>query len=266
MEYKKTNTCRLCGMETESKFILKVLFKYDITYYKCNTCYSLQTEEPYWLQESYENHNLANSDTGAGQRILKNLAASYIIIKLLKLKYTIDIGGGDGLLCRLLRDYGVNCYYSDKYSKASYAQNYNRNDLKNAHLLMAFEVFEHFPNPSIEIDAIFRHQPSALLISTEVYKNQNSDWWYVSPNTGQHVFFYSLKALTDIAEKYNYYIIAKGGYVLFLKKGCFNKSKRLLCNIILNKYIRHLVRVSLLFIPTNGVVYDHNNQIEVLPK
>jgi len=102
-------TCRLCGGSLATLFFKKVLGKYDIAYLKCAQCFSLLTERPYWLEEAYQKSNLSNADTGAAQRNITNLAATYAISKLLKAKNVIDIGGGDGLLCRLLRDYQINC-------------------------------------------------------------------------------------------------------------------------------------------------------------
>ena len=47
----------------------------------------------------------------------------YFLSKLLKIKKGLDWGSGDGLLCRLLRDYEINFYSIDKYSHQKYSQN-----------------------------------------------------------------------------------------------------------------------------------------------
>jgi len=57
-------------------------------------------------------------------------------------------GIGDGLLCRLLRDYNVNCYVKDKYAVATYGQGFSELDFATPNLLLAFEVLEHFAAPA----------------------------------------------------------------------------------------------------------------------
>src|SRR6267378_1463429 len=77
-----TNTasinCRLCGGPSKKIFSQTILQKYNVGYYKCDTCSSLQTDEPYWLETAHKN-NLSYLDTGAAQRTLKNLAVCFFI-------------------------------------------------------------------------------------------------------------------------------------------------------------------------------------------
>lgn len=44
--------CRVCGAEAENFDQAKVLGKYDVSYYVCKECGFVETEEPYWLEES----------------------------------------------------------------------------------------------------------------------------------------------------------------------------------------------------------------------
>ena len=43
----------MCNSNSDFVFSNKVLGKYDVAYYKCSNCESLQTETPYWLDEAY---------------------------------------------------------------------------------------------------------------------------------------------------------------------------------------------------------------------
>src|SRR5262249_47793757 len=115
-------SCRLCGDNTEEKFRLCVLGRFEVRYFECTNCGSLQTEEPHWLSEAYGKSNLAYSDVGAAQRVL--VACSFIALfaKLMSVRTILDFGGGDGLLCRMLRDRGLDAYTIDKFSAPSYAQ------------------------------------------------------------------------------------------------------------------------------------------------
>mgnify|MGYP001320862266 CR=1 FL=1 len=66
--------------------------------------------------------------------------------KFFGLKNVIDFGGGEGLLCRMLRDYGANCYVMDKYREPTYGEGFTEPDFKSPDLLLAFELLEHFPS------------------------------------------------------------------------------------------------------------------------
>jgi Methyltransferase domain len=250
------NYCRLCGGQLSTRFNLTVLHKHEVSYYICQECQSLQTENPYWLIEAYQ-HSLSNLDTGAAQRVLRNLAACYSVAKLFGVKNVIDIGGGDGLLCRLLRDYGINCFVKDKYAEPSYAQGFTEPNFGVADLILAFEVFEHFQNPKSDLDAFFALGSNLFLVSTCVYKNEQHDWWYLSPEGGQHVFFYSKKALQLIALKYGYELIICGSIILFARGNVLNRAKLLFAKLLLNRYSNRILRSVVVLLPTQGVWRDH---------
>ena len=256
--------CRLCGGILLDKFELKVLGKYDVQYKECTQCLSLQTETPYWLDEVYGQDNLSNTDTGAVQRNLTVFTVCYTLFRLLNFKNIIDFGGGDGLLCRLLRDHNANCYVKDKYATPTYAQGYTEQDFIKPDLIMAFEVLEHLSNPMTELDEIFAFNSDAALFSTEIYKNHTQDWWYLSAESGQHVFFYSYKSLEMIAEKYNYDLIVNGNFILFVKN--ISKIKKIAVKVILNKFVQRMLKPLILSFPTSGVGHDHRIQSELSKK
>jgi hypothetical protein len=254
------NLCRLCEKSVFPQFNLTVLGKHDVQYSECVSCGALQTEPPYWLDEAYGegqgNKNLSILDTGAAQRNIHNLAACFVITKLLKLRNVIDIGGGDGLLCRLLRDYEINCFIKDKYSTTpTYAQGFTEQNFDSADLVLGFEVLEHLPNPKYDLQEFFGHNPKALLLTTAIYEKQKKDWWYFSPESGQHVFFYSKKALQNIAKKYQYTLVTSGGFILFVKNISFVKS--LLVKVFLNRTTCRLVRGIVVLLPARGAANDH---------
>jgi len=254
------NICRLCGGALKNIFSQKVLGKYDVLYYKCAYCHSLQTEAPYWLDEAYKINNLSFMDTGAAQRNLYNLAACYIISKILKANNVIDVGGGDGLLCRLLRDYKINCYVKDKYATPTYGQGFAEQNFDTPDLIVGFEVLEHYSNPISDLENLFSYRPRALLLSTAIFTNEHQDWWYLAPESGQHVFFYSKKAIAMIATKYKYDLVMSGGFILFVNKA--SMLTKLASKIFLNSLIVRLLKSIILFLPTPGVWQDHLLQVE----
>lgn len=258
-----TNTkeqCRLCNGMLSKLYTLKVLSKYNVDYYKCGDCQSLQTETPYWLDEAYANKNLSHLDTGAAQRNLKNLAACFAISKLLNLRNAIDFGGGDGLLCRMLRDYNINCYVKDKYTTPTYAQGFTEQNFKVPDLVIGFEVLEHFANPNVDLDDLFSYKPKALLLSTVIYTNEHNGWWYLDPESGQHIFFYSKKALEKIAKKYRYSVIISGSFILFIREA--SKLKKIVAKLLLKEHFLRLTKAFVTLLPTPGVWRDHYAQIE----
>jgi hypothetical protein len=239
-------------------FSLRILHKYDVAYLKCGECNSLQTERPYWTKEAYAS-SLSMLDTGAGQRNLSNLAASYSVSRVLRLKNTVDFGGGDGLLCRLLRDYGINCFVTDKFASATYASGFTTPNFSQPEMLLAFEVLEHFEDPRKDLRYLFNSNPQCLLLSTAVYSGQGPDWWYLAPDSGQHIFFYSREALSYIAKTYGYSLLVCSGYSLLMSPGISNGLARCLIRILLNKYALRLVSAGMRFLPATGVWKDHNS-------
>jgi hypothetical protein len=229
--------CRLCGSDAQPQFSLTVLQKYQVQYYLCTRCKSLQTEAPYWLQEAYSDassadsqgsasKNLNNLDTGAAQRNLRSLAATMLVAKALKAKNLVDYGGGDGLLCRLLRDYGLNAFVSDPHASPTYAQGFTDPNFEHPDLLTAFEVFEHLPDPATDLAGLFATDPVALLATTSIYSGQGPDWWYLIPETGHHIFFYSEEALKIIADRHGYELLRPGAHILFVKPGRLSATAR----------------------------------------
>jgi hypothetical protein len=248
--------CRLCEGHLIPKFSLTVLRKHEVRYFECDRCGSLQTESPYWLDDAYSS-NLSNLDTGAVQRNLQNLAAAYLVSKIFGVSDALDFGGGDGLLCRLLRDYDVNCYVKDRYAVPTYSQGFSEPDFAAPNLVLAFEVFEHFVTPARELDDLFQLRPTVLLASTEIYDHQNADWWYLASESGQHLFFYSEKALQLIATRFGYSYLLSGGFVLFVHKPDHWGLKSFLAKILLSRVVCRLLRGLILIMPAPGAWRDH---------
>jgi hypothetical protein len=252
--------CRLCEGALAPRFTLKIRQRYDVGYFECADCLSLQTEPPYWLDEAYGDKSLANIDTGTVQRNIHNLAACFAISRIFNTKNVVDLGGGDGLLCRMLRDYGLNCYVKDKYATATYARGFTEQDFHTPHLVLGFEVLEHFPNPKSDVHDLFAYDADTLLLTTEIYSNQQKDWWYLAPETGQHVFFYSRKALELLAAKYRYSLIVSGGFILFARGA--SRLRQEIARVALKPRVCRMLRGLVVLLPAPGVWRDHLAQIQ----
>lgn len=202
--------CKICSHKTENIFSFKILNKYNISYYRCDNCLFIQTEEPYWLGEAYGLGAISALDVGIISRNTFLAKKTDEILDKLFLEFDdfigIDYGGGQGIFVRMMRDIGYNFYRQDLYAENLYTKYFDITDLpKDTHftVLTAFEVFEHLPNPIEEIKKMFDYA-DILLFSTELQpSNEVSElekWWYLVPETGQHVSLFNKTSLEKIAE------------------------------------------------------------------
>ena len=118
----------------------------------------------------------------------KTFLVSFTICKLFKLKNVLDYGGGDGLFCRIMRDYYLNCFSYDKFSKNIYSKEFLNRNFTTPDLLTSYEAAEHFSQPMEEFKKIFALKPKIFLMTTAIYKNQGQNWDYLEADTGQHIF------------------------------------------------------------------------------
>jgi hypothetical protein len=258
-QHLTSHSCRLCSGALDPQFQLRVLNKHEVEYFLCQSCGSLQTEPAYWLEEAYGS-NLSNLDTGAVQRNWHNFYVIYLLCKIFKLQNVLDLGGGDGLLCRSLRDYEINCFVQDQYATPTYAQGFTEPNFETPDLILGFEVWEHLPEPAKDLKRFFDQKPKALLITTGIYQDQKSDWWYLTPESGQHIFFYSHKALEKIAQQFEYDLHIVENFLLFIRKDCASKLKLYLLQKSLRGKLNRYLKYKIMRKPTPGVWKDYLEQ------
>jgi len=222
--------CKICNNESRFLFKAKVLSKYNVDYYQCNSCNFIHFDEVYWLNEAYEK-SIASNDTGYVTRNLRDAEIVSIILKLFYRKKNsrfLDYGGGYGLFVRMMRDKGFNYFNYDKYSENLFSKffEFDKLDIHDRFdLISSFEVFEHFVDPFEQISSMFLHTDSVLFSTSLVPKQISSvdDWWYFAPESGQHISFYTKKALVAIAKRLNcriysnnkdFHLLTKKRYIL----------------------------------------------------
>jgi 2-polyprenyl-3-methyl-5-hydroxy-6-metoxy-1,4-benzoquinol methylase len=202
--------------------------KYTVQYFQCNECGFVQTETPYWLEESY-NSAITFLDIGL---VSRNINIAEKLTYIIEMAFDpngryLDFAGGYGMFVRLMRDKGYNFFRQDKYCENLFAKNFDIEDIKPEEAgpfeaLTAFEIFEHLDKPLDEIRKMVGYS-SNIIFSTELLPakpiKDSSDWWYIAPETGQHIAFYTEKALHIIAKNFglNYYKISNTLH-LFSKK------------------------------------------------
>jgi hypothetical protein len=204
-------TCRACN-KTANQILTGNLFGFQVSYFECQSCGYVQTETPHWLDRAYA-ETINDSDTGI---MARNQANAKIVLATLlalgKLDGTlVDCAGGYGILVRLLRDYGINALWSDRYCQNLLARGFEHTT-ETADLVTAFEAFEHFVNPAEELDRLLKIAPN-VLFSTEIIADpapKQDDWWYFGKEHGQHIGFFRVRTLEKLARDRGKYLLSDG--------------------------------------------------------
>ena len=230
-------------------FTSKVLNKYDVDFYRCNDTGFIQTETPFWLDEAYSTA-ITKLDLGLPYRnIGLSNRVSEILLKHFNSKgIYLDYAGGYGLFTRLMRDKGFNFYSTDKFCQNLFAVHFDLDQLP-AHskfdVVTAFEVFEHLTDPLTEVKAMLAYSDN-LIFSTELQMSGISkveDWWYFTPETGQHVAFYNEESLKAIANRLGYRFYTDGiSMHLFTKTDFQQNPLKIKDNFLLRKAKKYIRR------------------------
>jgi hypothetical protein len=221
--------CRLCSEEVYEPIFSGILLGRLVNYFDCKVCGYVQTEDPTWLSEAYAT-KMNDSDTGVMQRNISNasLALATLVMMRKRKSIVVDYAAGYGFLVRLLRDRGINAFYSDPYSQNLVAKGFEylaSDNLQRVDLVMAFEAFEHFINPLEEMKKIISIS-SNILLSTAIIDTpapKPSNWWYYGPEHGQHIGFYRLKTLNYLAKRFNLNLISDGKMTHFFSNKKYSK-------------------------------------------
>ena len=223
--------CRLCGARANFWNRTRLLNRYNASYYLCSQCGSLETERPYWLEVAYDVTGVGD-DMGAGQRTIDLVLKTSALLDRIKLPANaecIDVGGGLGLFTRLMRDRGINFLSYDLYAQPFFSDRYCLTSLegRSPAVVTAFEVLEHFTNPADDLNQLFQSRPALVIATTELFTGQDLSWPYFAEGTGQHVFFYSPRALTQIAKRFGYSLAHVGGSDCFRRRFRTRPSRHL---------------------------------------
>jgi hypothetical protein len=213
--------CRLCNTQIQPIFSSEILKKYTITYYHCNNCGLLQTENPYWLKESYH-ESINSTDTGILARNIDNskIVASIIFFFFNKNAKFLDFAGGFGISTRLMRDIGFDFFWFDPFTDNLVARGFEYSDNLKIELVTCFECFEHLVNPREDIEKMLAISKN-IFFTTSLLPNpvpKPDQWWYYGLEHGQHIAFYSKETLQFISRKYGLFLYSVGNFHLLTKK------------------------------------------------
>ena len=199
--------CPISQKPMEYVFSETVLGKHLVKYFYCDESGLLKTEHPYWLEEAYR-EAISDTDTGLVDRNVTNSSMLEAVLECLGIRdgKLLDVAGGYGLLTRLMRDKGFDCYTTDKYCKNLFAKSFEPDAGFKAEAIFAFEVLEHIENPMQFLSEMFdAYGCRTMMFSTLVFteKVPPRDWWYYSFEGGQHISFYQARTLKLLADRLN---------------------------------------------------------------
>lgn len=133
----------------------------------------------------------------------------------------VDYAGGYGIFTRLMRDIGFDFRWYDLYAPNLLAQGFEFEPAgQKIDLVTSFESFEHFPEPLAEVEKMLQISRN-LLFSTELLPEpvpEPDGWWYYMFEFGQHISFYSLRSLHEIAKKFGLNLYSYKNVHLFTEK------------------------------------------------
>lgn len=198
-------TCKICKLESHYIHSASILRKYNINYFYCSHCGFMQTEDPYWLSEAYQD-SINLTDVGYMSRNLDLVRKTtiYFLLFFDKKNKFLDYAGGYGVFVRMMRDIGFDFYWDDAYTQNLFAKGFEYNN-QTVEAITSFESFEHFPDPIVEIEKLLKIC-NKIVFSTEILPEKvpsPQEWEYYGLEHGQHISFYSTKTLKQIALAYN---------------------------------------------------------------
>ena len=243
-------TCPICNNCMNEVFTAEVLNKYEAKYDSCGTCGYLRVRNPFWLEEAYS-QAIADADTGM---IVRNIFTSR---KLASILYWAmgergtgiyaDFAGGYGMLTRMMRDYGFNFYWQDKFCENKLAIGFEYSSKAGScRAVVAAEVLEHLEDPATYIRITLEEtQAQTLFFTTDLFSGDPpapGDWYYYSFDSGQHIGFFQERTLSTLARKLDLNFYSSGNIHIFSKV----PLNLLMLRIATNKWV---ARFSSWFLP-----------------
>lgn len=229
----RDDLCQVCDGIRAHYETVKVLSRYDARFMRCNDCGLIAAQEPTWLDAAYSSA-ITRLDLGLLWRasflgeVIQALAR---LEKLADGKF-LDWAGGYGVLTRMMRDRGLNYSHHDPLCENLFAVGFEADTSATFDLISAIEVLEHLADPVAELQTIAA-ATDRLLITTELLPDpppKLTEWWYTTPETGQHITFFTPKALGELAARLGYRAYIGNSFVhLFARVPVSRRTRTLLC-------------------------------------
>lgn len=198
-----TVPCRVCGATSAADHPVRIRGR-EVELYRCSACDLLFFPDPDWLDEAYADP-ISEVDIGLPARCLNVARVSEALVRGERLGDlpALDYGGGYGLMTRFVRDRGIDMRTYDPYAKNLFAQGYEGSPDGQYGLIALVEVLEHLTDPLEVVTELARHA-QLLLVSTILVPpglRNLRDWWYLLPDLGQHITFYSEQSMRELGRR-----------------------------------------------------------------
>jgi hypothetical protein len=209
-------TCPICKSPALRLFKVMIQSENSCDLFSCTKCEFAFYPDQNWIDKSFS-EELNSLDIGATDRTL--IAADYLSVLLKAQKLSggsiLDYGGGYGLLCRIMRDRGFDFENYDPHTRQIFPTSGKTisNPLEQRYdAVTLIEVALHFEDPVEEFKRLL--ELSDLVFFTAVLTDDklDSDWWYLSLETGQHIALFSMKTLEEIANEVGVHVTTDGKF------------------------------------------------------
>jgi hypothetical protein len=228
------SACRICQGRTRRLFDATILGKYPATLLACDECGFCGFYQPTWVAESYADA-LTSRDCGAVRRCIL-MAARFAVFGRLALRRRLkwlDFGGNTGLLSRLLRDYGLDAGSVDKYEQNIFSKGF---DPQDPDVVSLVEVIEHLEDPvGIIREIASGPNPDYIFVATQLIPESGIDpsWWYLQLDTGQHISFFTLRALRLLAAQTGYELVNCRSLFVLYRRSALRSAACFLYRVLL---------------------------------
>lgn len=221
--------CPCCGNPCMAFDSAVILSHIEALYFRCPACGLVRTEDPNWLDEAYS-QPITALDIGLLGRCLHLAKVTEAAVRSMPgTSRCLDWAGGYGVLTRLLRDRGLDFRHHDPHTRNLFATDLEGDPSGSWDLITLYEVFEHLTDPLSDLKPLSESAP-VLLFTTELLPEPTprlDSWWYYTPETGQHVTFYTSNALSALASRLGMSFVSDGkSFHAFYRPGALPRSTR----------------------------------------
>jgi len=204
--------CPICRARASNVFSVRIRNEQSEPLFRCSECSFCFFAQHDWLERSFS-EDLNELDLGSVARCL--LVADFVtaVFPPRRSGYAaLDWGGGDGLLTRLLRERGINCVWCDPHVKPRFVGDSIHEPNSRVDVTVVSEVFLHLTDPVSELRSLLSLSDVVIVTALVPPKKLDDQWWYLMPETGQHVSFYPQTALQALADQTNSRLSSDGRF------------------------------------------------------
>jgi hypothetical protein len=261
----ESSACTICGGKTHFTHTSKIIKKYEAEYYRCEDCEYWFVLNPYWIKEAHS-FGISSLDTGLVSRNLKFAISVSNLLRAFQFKFDVfvDWSGGNGLFTRLMREFGYNYLWTDKYSNNMFASG-SEYISGSVGAVSLFEVLEHLEYPLETLQNIIEQTKCQMIIFSQTLhsNSESANWWYFMPTSGQHISFYSIKTLEVMAKELEMFLITFGDLFIFANqtvKFSWKFKLRMKLNKIYSTIYNLVMRKSLSNIDSKKLKISHEDE------